>query len=88
MPIATSPLKPSPPNLTSRGEATLPSIWTRARTEALVERVSRSEPDHSAIGLGEFFDLVDTDGNNEVSPEEIEAAHEWPEPCVYTLTPT
>lgn len=27
------------------------------------------------IGLGEFFDLVDTDHNGEVSPAETEAAH-------------
>ena len=28
------------------------------------------------MGLGEFFDLIDTDQNGEVSPAEIEAAHE------------
>lgn len=27
------------------------------------------------MGLGEFFDLIDTDKNGEVSPAEIEAAH-------------
>lgn len=30
---------------------------------------------YRAMGLGELFDLVDTDGNDEVSPVEIEAAH-------------
>lgn len=45
-------------------------IVTKAEVEDYV-----SERLYRQMGLDEFFDLIDTDNNNEVSPEEIETAH-------------
>ncbi len=45
----------------------------RTEVEAYVNEPGRL---YRKIGLGEFFDLVDTDDDDEVSPAEIEAAHQ------------
>ncbi len=44
--------------------------------EEVTDYANEEGRSYRAIGLGEFFDLVDTNANNEVSSEEIEAAHE------------
>lgn len=60
-----------PPYAFDGTDANADGIVTRAETEAYVEnRLYRR------IGLGAFFDLVDTDQNNELSPEEIQTALE------------
>ncbi len=43
--------------------------------EEVVDYANEEGRSYRAIGLGEFFDVVDTDDNDEVSPEEIEVAH-------------
>ncbi|MEZ5382271.1 MAG: hypothetical protein R2754_10845 [Microthrixaceae bacterium] len=46
---------------------------SRAEVEDYVNEPGRL---YRAIGLGEFFDLVDTNDDDEISPAETEAAHE------------
>jgi len=50
----------------TNGEVSLAEVTAYANEEGRSYR---------AIGLGAFFDLVDTNGDNEASAEEIEAAH-------------
>lgn len=47
-------------------------VVTRDEVIAYANEKGRS---YRKIGLGEFFDLVDTNGDNKVTPEEIEASH-------------
>jgi hypothetical protein len=54
-------------------DANADGVVSRLEVEDYVNEPGRL---YRAIGLGEFFDLVDTDANDEVSPAEIEAAHE------------
>lgn len=53
-------------------DANADGVVSRAEVKNYVNEPGRL---YRAIGLGEFFDLVDTDGNDEVSPAEIEEAH-------------
>ncbi|WP_282049267.1 EF-hand domain-containing protein [Maribacter aquivivus] len=48
-------------------------VVTREEVVAYANEEGRS---YRKIGLDKFFDLVDTNGDNKATPEEVEAAHE------------
>ena len=48
-------------------------VVTREEVVAYGNQKGRS---YRKIGLGEFFNLVDTNGDDKATPEEVEAAHE------------
>ncbi len=48
-------------------------VVTRKEVIAYASQAGRS---YRKIGLGEFFDLIDTNGDNKATPTEVEAAHQ------------
>lgn len=65
--------KVNPPHSFNGTDANGDCIVTREEVIAYVNQEGRS---YRKIGLGKFFDLLDTNKDNKVTPEEIEAAHQ------------